>query len=77
MEARRFIKTASTSQVLIDLPASLVNRKLEILVIPLDEPETPGKTRKRRPPVELAGKVRELGDVMSSAPASDWGIDEP
>ncbi|WPL18777.1 hypothetical protein Thiowin_03868 [Thiorhodovibrio winogradskyi] len=32
--------------------------------------------RKRRvPPPALAGKVRELGDVMSSASASDWGLD--
>ncbi len=32
--------------------------------------------RRRAPPPALAGRVRELGDVMSSASASDWGLDE-
>lgn len=37
MESRRFITKASTSQIQIDLPDSMVNRKIEILVIALEE----------------------------------------
>ncbi len=33
---------------------------------------TPRQKRRRSPPPELAGKVREKGDVMSTASASDW-----
>ena len=32
--------------------------------------------RRRSPPAALAGKVREIGDVMSTVPASDWGIED-
>jgi len=34
------------------------------------------KVRRRSPPAAFAGKVRELGDVMTSAPMADWGVDE-
>ncbi|MDU9051154.1 MAG: hypothetical protein Q3M30_20110 [Candidatus Electrothrix sp. Rat3] len=64
METRRFITKASTSKIQIDLPDSMVNRRIEILVIALEEAEHKRKTRKRRPPIELAGKVKELGNVM-------------
>jgi len=75
MESRRFITRASTSQIQIDLPDSMVNRKIEILVIALEEAADKKKTRKRHPPIELAGKVKERGNVMESAPLSDWGIE--
>lgn len=32
--------------------------------------------KSRIPPPQFVGKVREIGDVMSSIPLSDWGIDE-
>ncbi len=75
METRRFITKARNSQIQIDLPDSMVNRKIEILVIALEEATDKKKIRKRRPPIELAGKVKEMGNVMESAPLSDWGID--
>lgn len=75
MESRRFITRASTSQIQIDLPDSMVNRKIEILVIALEEATDKKKIRKRCPPIELAGKVKETGNVMESAPLSDWGIE--
>lgn len=75
MEARRFITRANTSQIHIDLPDSMVNKKIEIVVTTLEEVKNEKKTRKRRPPIELAGKVKELGSVMDSVPPSDWGIE--
>jgi hypothetical protein len=65
----------------IPVPEEFRHRRSEIIIWPLDadttRPETPdGEGRRRRvPPPTLAGKVRELGDVMSTAPASDWGLD--
>lgn len=64
----------------IPVPEELQHARTEIIIWPLDttgaDPEaTLKKGRRRSPPAALAGKVRELGDVMSSAPASDWGTD--
>lgn len=64
----------------IPIPEALRHRKTEIIVWPLDsdlEAPMPASdtVRRRSPPPALAGKVREIGDVMSSVPASDWGID--
>ena len=75
METRRFITKTNTSQIQIDLPDSMLNRKIEILVIALEDEKNKKKIRKRRPPVELAGKVKEVGNVMGSVPLSDWGIE--
>ena len=75
MEAKRYIKKVYQPQLYIDLPPSFINRNIEILIIPLDSVSPPEKQRKRKPPAELAGKVRDVGDVMSSAPLSDWGIE--
>lgn len=76
MQVKRSIETPSTSRLVIDLPESFVNHRVEVLVITLDEPEIPQPRRRRVPPPQFAGKVTELGDVMSSVPASDWGIEE-
>ncbi|NMQ29531.1 BREX-2 system adenine-specific DNA-methyltransferase PglX [Candidatus Accumulibacter phosphatis] len=38
--------------------------------------EPAGPSRRRAPPPQLAGKVRELGDVMCSASPAEWGIEE-
>jgi hypothetical protein len=45
-------------------------------VVTLDESESVQLHKKRMPPPQFAGKVRELGDVMSSVPPADWGITE-
>ncbi|MCF7978325.1 MAG: hypothetical protein K9L82_09950 [Chromatiaceae bacterium] len=72
----------------IPIPEAYRHGRSEIIIWPLpaDTSQTdagqsvspePGAQRKRRvPPPALAGKVRELGDVMSSASASDWGLEE-
>jgi len=74
MEIKRIIKKVYTSQLCIDLPPSFIDRDIEILIIPQDEPTLSGKKRKRKPPVELKGKVKERRDVMRSASLSDWGM---
>jgi hypothetical protein len=72
MQIQRTIQTLDTSKLVIDLPTSFANKRVEILVITLDDNE-PQLTQKRRvPPPQLAGRVKELGDVFSSAPCEDW-----
>ena len=76
MQIQRTIQTLDAPRLVIDLPTSFVNRRIEVLVITLDENE-PQITQKRRiPPPQLAGRVKEFGDVMSSAPDEDWGHNE-
>ena len=76
MQVQRLIETVTSPRLVIDLPASFVNHRVEILVLTLDEPQPVKSGRKRTPPPQFAGRVRELGDVMSSVPPSDWGITE-
>ena len=76
MQVQRLIESLTSPRLVIDLPESFVNHRVEILVLTLDESE-PAQPRKRRtPPAQFAGKVKEIGDVMSSVPASDWGREE-
>jgi hypothetical protein len=75
MQVKRSIETLDSSRLVIDLPESFVNHRVEVLVITLDEPEATPPRRRRSPPSQFAGKVKELGDVMSSTSASDWGIE--
>ncbi len=76
MQIQRTIRVLDTPRLVIDLPTSFVNQRIEVLVITRDENE-PAPTQKRRTsPPTLAGRVKELGDVMSSAPPEDWGHNE-
>ena len=80
MSSARFIY--EDAPAFIPVPADLQHRKVEAIFRVLDEqattvvPEPTAKTRRRKPPAAFAGKVRELGDVMTSVPPADWGIDE-
>ena len=46
------------------------------MILLLDTPKETATKKRRRPPVQFAGKVTETGDVMSSVPTADWGITE-
>jgi hypothetical protein len=76
MQFKRSIETVKSSHSVIDLPDTFINRRVEVLVFTFNELEINQPVRRRVPPPQFAGKVKELGDVMSSAPPSDWGIDE-
>jgi hypothetical protein len=76
MQVQRLIETVTSPRLVIDLPASFVNHRVEILVLTLDDSQSVSSGKKRTPPPQFAGRVRELGDVMSSVPPSDWGITE-
>ncbi|MDD2659260.1 MAG: hypothetical protein PHY54_06190 [Methylococcales bacterium] len=73
MQIQRTIQTVDTSHLVIEVPASFVHRQVEILVITLDETESQPTRKRRVPPAQFAGRVKELGDVMSSVSANDWG----
>ena len=64
---RTFIEVASR-QVVIELPESFVNHRVEIIALTVDEEA--GKPR--RPHADIAGKVQIHGDIFTSAPETDW-----
>lgn len=72
MQIQRTIQTLDTPQLVVDLPASFAQRRVEVLVITIDEPEPKPAKKCRIPPPQLAGQVKELGDVMSTVSATDW-----
>jgi hypothetical protein len=75
-QVKRVIETVRSTHLTIDLPESFVDRRVEILVVTLDEPEAAASRPRRIPPPQFKGRVRELGDVMTSIPEVDWGISE-
>jgi len=75
MQVQRTIETVNSPRLIVDLPESFLNHKVEVLVITLDESEATTPQKRRVPPPQFAGRVREVGDVMSSMPAVDWGME--
>jgi len=73
MQVQRTIQTVDTPHLVIEVPASFVNQQVEILVITLDETESQPTRKRRVPPPQFAGRVKELGDVMSSVSTDNWG----
>jgi len=71
MQIQRTIQTLDTPHVVIDLPTSFAHRRVEILVITLDEAKLKPANKRRSPPPQFAGHVKELGNVMSTASAVD------
>lgn len=76
MQIQRTIQVLDEPRLVIDLPPSFVNQRIEVLVITLDDSEPKPGAKRRSPPKNMAGRVKELGDVMSSVPPEDWGHHE-
>ena len=63
MQIQRTIQTIDTPHVVIEVPASFVHRQVEILVITLDETDSQPTRKRREPPPQFAGRVKNW--VMS------------
>jgi len=70
MQVQRCFEEVKNRQLLIELPESFVNHKVEVIVLTVDE-EAPIA---RRPHPAIAGKMQILGDVLESVPDSDWDL---
>jgi hypothetical protein len=68
---RQFIEVKQR-QVVIELPESFVNHRVEVIALTVDEDE-PALSKRRRPHPEIAGKGRTLGDLVSPiVDDADW-----
>lgn len=61
---RQFIEVTSR-QLVIDLPESFVNHRVEVIALVVDEGETVATAARRRPPPAIAGKGKTLSDIVS------------
>lgn len=65
MQVQRQFLDVKDRQVVIELPASFLNRRVEVIAIVLDEEELGKLAKRRRPHPKIAGKGRTLGDIVS------------
>ena len=72
MQVERQFLDVKERQIVIQLPASFLNCRVEVIAIALDG-ELGQLARRRRPHPEIAGKGRTLGDLVSPIVAdADW-----
>lgn len=72
MDAERRIEQVSGRRLVLDLPEPFENRRVEVIVLALEDeaPEQPV----RRPPASIAGKMIVHGDIFDSVPPEDFEI---
>ena len=65
MQAVRQFVEVKSRQIVIEVPESFLDHRVEIIVLTLDE-EVPPDTRPRRVPhPDIAGKGETIGDIVS------------
>lgn len=64
MQVQRQFVDVTTRRVVIELPKSFVNHRIELIALTIDDEPLPEKKR-RRPHPEIAGKGRTLGDLVA------------
>jgi len=71
MQVQRQFVDVTQRQVLIELPESFVNHRVELIALTVDD--APLGPKQRRPHPDIAGKGRTLGDLIEPAVAeADW-----
>jgi hypothetical protein len=72
MQVQRQFLDITTNKVLVELPESFVNHRIELIVLTVDDERTPIKKR-RQPHPEIAGKGRTTGDLVEPiVDESEW-----
>ena len=72
MQVQRLFEQVKDRRVLIELPSDFNDRRVEIIVLTMDEPFP--ASGHRRPHPEIAGQIKIHGDILDSAPENDWGL---
>ncbi|MCC6852392.1 MAG: hypothetical protein IT502_08780 [Rubrivivax sp.] len=74
MEVQRRIIDVSDTRVVLELPASFVNRRVEVIALVVDDDAEAQAARPlRRPSLLIAGKGRTLGDIVGPiVDPADW-----
>ncbi|WP_020482542.1 hypothetical protein [Methylomonas sp. MK1] len=72
--ASQFRQVYDDAPETIVIPKHLQHHRIVVTVSLLDENQAATPIRKRRPPAQFAGRVKELGDVINTLSANDWGL---
>jgi len=62
---------AKLEETVLQLPLEARIALLQTLALSLNKPIP---VKRRTPPPELAGKIKELGDIMETIPETDWNL---
>ncbi|SMF93285.1 hypothetical protein SAMN02949497_0562 [Methylomagnum ishizawai] len=65
MQVQRQILEATSRRVVIELPESFINHRVEIIALTLDEAGSAPSLPRRRPHPDIAGKSKTLGDIVA------------
>lgn len=72
VQVQRQIIDVEDTKVVLELPASFVNHRVEVIALTVDE-EQPPKPRRRTPSPAIAGKGCTLGDIVGPiVDPEDW-----
>lgn len=72
MEALRLITEAKNHQLIIDLPPSMDQGQLEVIIMPASSSDS-AKLEVHKPSPLLVGTVTLMDDLIApAAPGSDW-----
>ncbi len=72
MQAQRIITQVDSTGHLMSIPLLPPGQTVELIMLIHDQAALPLPCRKA--PIALKGKLREIGDVFSTAPSEDWGL---
>jgi len=73
MYAERLILETDQSGTLKHVPKLPPNKQVEIILLVLDDARG-GKSLRRSPHPDIAGKTCILGDIINSLPETDWNL---
>jgi hypothetical protein len=71
MEVERRIEQLVGRQLVLELPESFENHRVEVIVLTLDDERN---SSARRPHPAIAGKMKVHGEIYGSAPEEDWTL---
>lgn len=73
MQAQKIITCTDQAGRIVDMPTFQPMQKVELILLFSDQ-ENDQPIKIRRPPEKLKGLLIEKGDIFSSVPYEDWGI---
>ena len=74
MQVQRKIIDVHDTQVLLELPQSFVNHRVEVIALTVDE-EPAASVQRRHPSPAIFGKGRTLGDLLAPVvDPEDWSV---
>mgnify|MGYP000954251775 FL=1 len=72
MQVERQFVEVKQRQVVIELPESFINHRIEVIALTVDE-DKPDRPKHRHPHPKIAGKGRTLGDLVNPVvDDADW-----